>query len=60
MRDSVPTARYSSVRNVLRLWSISLIPTDRVYGLYDYDYDYDYDYYYYYYYYHHGLENSFG
>ena len=22
MRDSVPTARYSSVRNVLRLWSI--------------------------------------
>ena len=30
MRDSVPNARYSSVCNVLRLWSISLIST---YGL---------------------------
>ena len=27
MRDSVPSARYSSVCNVLRLWRISLIPT---------------------------------
>ena len=35
MRDSVPSARYSSVCNVLRLWSISLIPTYRVYRLYD-------------------------
>ena len=30
MRDSVPNARYSSVCNVLRQWSISLIPTYRV------------------------------
>ena len=35
IRDSVPSARYSSVRNVLRLWRISLIPTYRVYRLYD-------------------------
>ena len=35
MRDSVPSARYSSVYNVLRLWSISLIPTYRIYRLYD-------------------------
>ena len=34
MRDSVPSARYSGVCNVLRLWSISLIPTFRVYRLY--------------------------
>ena len=34
MRDSVPSARYSRVSNVLRLWSISLIPTYRVYRLY--------------------------
>ena len=27
MRDSVPSARYSSVCNVLRQWNISLIPT---------------------------------
>ena len=27
MRDSVPSARYSSGCNVLHLWSISLIPT---------------------------------
>ena len=33
MRDSVPSARYSSGCNVLRLWSISLIPTYRVYRL---------------------------
>ena len=35
MRDSVPSASYSSVCNVLRQWSISLIPTYRVYLLYD-------------------------
>ena len=35
MRDSVPSASYSSVCNVLRQWSISLIPTYRVYQLYD-------------------------
>ena len=36
MRDSVPNAIYSSVCNVLRLWRILLIPTYRVYRLYDY------------------------
>ena len=35
MRDSAPSARYSSVCNVLSLWRISLIPTYRVYQLYD-------------------------
>ena len=35
MCDSVPSARYSSVSNVLHLWDISLIPTYRVYRLYD-------------------------
>ena len=35
MSDSVPSARYSSVCNVLRQWSIQLIPTYRVYRLYD-------------------------
>ena len=35
IRDSVPSASYSSVCNVLRQWSISLIPTYRVYLLYD-------------------------
>ena len=35
MRDSVPSASYSSVCNVLRQWSILLIPTYRVYRLYD-------------------------
>ena len=30
MSDSVPSARYSSVCNVSRLWSISLIPTYRI------------------------------
>ena len=35
MRDSVPSASYSSVCNVLHQWSISLIPTYRVYRLYD-------------------------
>ena len=30
MRDSVPSARYSSICNVLRQWSILLIPTYRV------------------------------
>ena len=38
MCDSVPSARYSSVCNVLRLCRISLIPTYRVYRLYDYIY----------------------
>ena len=35
MGDSVPSARYSSVCNVLRLWNISLIPTYSVYRFYD-------------------------
>ena len=35
MCDSVPSTRYSSVCNVLRQWNISLIPTYRVYRLYD-------------------------
>ena len=30
MHDSVPSARYSSVCIVLRLWNTSLIPTYRV------------------------------
>ena len=38
MRDSVPSARYSSVCNVLRQWSILLIPTYRVGRLYDIPY----------------------
>ena len=37
MRGSVPITRYSSVCNVLRQWNISLIPTYRVYRLYDTD-----------------------
>ena len=37
MRDSVPSTSYSSVCNVLCQWSISLIPTYRVYRLYDDD-----------------------
>ena len=35
MRDSVPSVSYSSVCNVLRQWNILLIPTYRVYRLYD-------------------------
>ena len=35
MRDSLPSARYSPVCNVLRQWKSSLIPTYRVYRLYD-------------------------
>ena len=35
MRDSVPSVSYSSVCNVLRQWNIPLIPTYRVYRLYD-------------------------
>ena len=35
MRDGVPSARYSPVCNVLRQWKTSLIPTYRVYRLYD-------------------------
>ena len=36
MRDSLPSARYSPVCNVLRQWKTSLIPNNRVYRLYDY------------------------
>ena len=35
MRESVPTARYSPVCNVLRQWKTSLILTYSVYRLYD-------------------------
>ena len=35
MRESVPSARYSSICNVLRQWKTSLIPIYRVYRLYD-------------------------
>ena len=35
MRDSVPSARYSPICNVLRQWKTSLIPIYRVYQLYD-------------------------
>ena len=35
MRDNVSSTRYSSVCNVLRQWNIPLIPTYRVYRLYD-------------------------
>ena len=35
MRDSVPSASYSTVCNVLRQWNILLIPTYRVYRFYD-------------------------
>ena len=35
MSESVPTARYSPVCNVLRQWKTSLILTYRVYRLYD-------------------------
>ena len=35
MRDSLPSARCSPVCNVLRQWKTSLIPTYRVYRLYD-------------------------
>ena len=35
MCDSVPSARYSSVCNVLHQWRIWLIPTYKVYRLYD-------------------------
>ena len=35
MRESVPTARYSPICNVLRQWKTSLILTYRVYRLYD-------------------------
>ena len=37
MRDSVPSPRYFPVCNVLRQWKTSLIPTYRVYRLYDTD-----------------------
>ena len=35
MRDGVPSAGYSPVCNVLRQWKTSLVPTYRVYRLYD-------------------------
>ena len=35
MRDSVPSARYSPISNVLRQWKTTLIPIYRVYRLYD-------------------------
>ena len=35
MSDSAPSVRYSSICNVLHLWRICLIPTYRVYQLYD-------------------------
>ena len=35
LRDSVPSPRYSPVCNVLRQWKTSLIPTYRVYRLYE-------------------------
>ena len=35
MRGSVPSARYSSMCNVLRQWKTSLIPIYRVYRLSD-------------------------
>ena len=35
MRGNVPSARYSSICNVLRQWKTSLIPLYRVYRLYD-------------------------
>ena len=35
MRDSLPSARYSPICNVLRQWKTSLILTYRVYRLYD-------------------------
>ena len=41
MRDNVPSPRYSPVCNVLRQWKTSLIPTYRVYRLYDMLYMYE-------------------
>ena len=35
IRESVPSARYSPICNVLRQWKTSLIPIYRVYRLYD-------------------------
>ena len=35
MHDSVRSARYFPIFNVLRQWKTSLIPIYRVYGLYD-------------------------
>ena len=40
MRDSVHSARYSPVCNVLRQWKTSLIPIYKVYRLYDIIYFY--------------------
>ena len=38
MRDSLPSARYSPICNVLHQWKTSLIPIYRVYRLYDISY----------------------
>ena len=35
MHDSVPSARYPPTCNVVRQWKTSLIPTYRVYRLYE-------------------------
>ena len=35
MRDSAPSPRYSAICNALHQWKTSLIPTCRVYRLYD-------------------------
>ena len=35
MRASVPSTKYCSICNVLNLWSILFICTDRIYRLYD-------------------------
>ena len=35
MHDGVPSQGYSAICNVLRQWKTSLIPTYRVYRLYD-------------------------
>ena len=35
MRDSLPSARFPPICNVLRQWKTSLIPIYRVYRLYD-------------------------
>ena len=40
MHDSVPSASYSSVCNVLRQWNIQLIPTYRVGKSYIHNYNY--------------------
>ena len=36
LKVCIPSARYSNICNVLRLWCVWVIPTYRVYQLYDY------------------------